>query len=124
MTKPDRRSFSFEFKLEVVQRFFDSALSRWNSFVESILLVTGEVPKWSRTTMFGAATGADLVDDSDTVLICVESMGYQPPGRTWRPISPPCTTEWYVTWRTGLGTPQIIEALAVEFPDAGADGII
>ncbi|WP_141485183.1 LysR family transcriptional regulator [Rhodococcus sp. WS3] len=96
----------------------DSALSRWNSFVESILVMTGVAPKWSRTTTFGAATGADLVDDSETVLICVESMGHQPPGRTWRPILPACVTEWYVTWRTDLGTRQIIDALAAEFPNS------
>lgn len=93
----------------------DDTLSRWNTLVQRAFESAGVTPIWSRTTTFGAATGADIVDDSHTVLVCVESMATeQPPHRVWRPIAPNLSTEWYINGRGEMKIDRIIETVATE----------
>lgn len=93
----------------------DDTLSRWNTLVQRAFESAGVAPTWSRTTTFGAATGADIVDDTRTVLVCVESMAAeQPPHRLWRPISPNLSTEWYINGRDDITTGRIIETVTTE----------
>lgn len=93
----------------------DDTLSRWNTLVQRAFESAGVALTWSRTTTFGAATGADIVDDTRTVLVCVESMATaQPPHRVWRPIAPTLSTEWYINGRDDLTTDRIIDTVTTE----------
>ena len=93
----------------------DDTLSRWNTLVERAFESAGVALTWSRTTTFGAATGADIVDDTRTVLVCVESMAAeQPPHRVWRPIAPNLSTEWYINGRDEITIDRILEAVTTE----------
>ncbi|MFE4500044.1 LysR family transcriptional regulator [Rhodococcus sp. NPDC056743] len=93
----------------------DDTLSRWNTLVERAFESAGVALTWSRTTTFGAATGADTVDDNRTVLVCVESMAtVQPSHRLWRPITPTLSTDWYINGRDDTTTDRIIETVTTE----------
>jgi DNA-binding transcriptional LysR family regulator len=90
----------------------DDTLSRWNLLVEKVFASAGIAPSWSRTTTFGAATGSDLVDDHRTILICVECMVVdQPAHRTWRPIEPCWSTDWYLSGRSDITTREEMETV-------------
>ncbi|MFC9982890.1 LysR family transcriptional regulator [Gordonia sp. NPDC127522] len=93
----------------------DSTLSGWDRLVERFLAPTR--PNWSRSKAFGAASAADLVDDTQTVLICLESIAHDHHARhrTSRSLTPPLSARWYVSWRPQIAGRATLDTLRATF---------
>lgn len=93
----------------------DEAMSGWNRWVSRLVGEQGETPTWTRESVFGIGSGADILDDARTVLLTLESVSKEHLDRlVWRPLAPATTVPWFLTWSAERAQDSLAMGAAIE----------
>ena len=84
----------------------------------------GKTPTWTTSTVFGTLAGTDLINDAQSVLVSLESVGTDATDHyRWLPLDPATYTDWYVSWAERGGNRSAVKATVDSvrsFADASA----
>lgn len=87
----------------------NSAMSNWNDVVTTVFSAHGQIPQWTRSTVYGGAAATDLTRSSSAILMALHSIARSFPWGVSRPFSPAWTTPWYANWHADCPAAATIE---------------